>query len=265
MNGRGLSDFGSAAHPLRCSALPLLTRCNWRAVMLYLDLLEDRSGAAADTGSATHAAVEHWHQHGDTQAALDSVRAGLAKFPLAELDEVRLHFTPYTLDPRNRVRLVVNEMPVEFTLDPADRDPTGLPIHVRGTLDQIRRGPDGRLYLWDLKTSKKDGYTLLHEHALQLAAYCVGAASKLNETVYPGGIIRSRGWRTRGCDPTTAPAGVFFHAEITPDVIPLLLDTVRESVASIRAGEITVGPGDQCSYCPAGGLASCLSRLQSAM
>lgn len=265
MSERTLAEFGTEAFPLRCSALPLLTRCHWRATMLFLGLADDTSGEAADSGSGTHHAVEHWHKHGDMQAALDDVRRNLHKFPLADLDEVRLHFTPYTLDPRNRVTLVANELPVKFTLSPADRDPTRQPIHVKGTLDQIRRGPDGRLLLWDLKTSKRDGMSLLNEHAFQLAAYCLGAAQELGEPVHPGGIIRSRGWRTRGCDPTTAPSGVFWHAEFTLDQINVLLDTVRESVASIRSGEITTGPGDHCNYCPAGGLSSCLTRLHNAL
>lgn len=259
-------SYGTEDRPLRCSALDSLVRCHGRALLFHIGLITDESGAAADTGSATHAAVEHWHANGDLQEALDHVKRNLPKFPRADLDEVRLHFTPYTKDPRNqpgRARLIANELKVQFTLDPSENDPTGLPIHVTGTLDQIRRGPDGRAYLWDLKTGSPTGYAMVHKHAFQLAAYCLGAAAAIGETVHPGGIIRSRGWRTRGCDPTTAPGGVFFHATFAVEHIPFMLDRVRESVAAIRSGDLTVGPGDDCEWCPAGGLQGCVPQLLS--
>lgn len=263
---KDVSEFGTDAAPLRCSALPLLVKCGWRATMLHLGIVDDSSGEAADTGTAVHAAVEHWHKSGDTRAALDSIRARLGEFPLADLNEARLHFEPYTLDPRNapsRVRLIANELPVQFNLAPSDRDPTGRPIVVTGTLDQIRQGPDGRLCLWDLKTGRRDGWAMLHDYALQLAAYCVGARAKLGKEVHPGGIIRSRGWRTRGCDPTTEPPGVFFHSVFGVEDLDALLDAVREAVASIRSGTLNVGPGEHCSYCPSGGLQSCLPKLRN--
>lgn len=258
-----MSDFGSEEYPLRCSALPTLPRCTWRATMLHLGLISDDSGKAADTGSAVHRAVEVWHKEKDVAGALAAVRAHLSDFPQADLDEVRLHFTPYANDPRNaECDLVHNELPVKFRLPPHESDPTGSPIFVRGTLDQIRR-ERGQLFLWDVKTSQKDGWTLAHEHALQLAAYCRGASETLGVTVYPGGIIRTRGYRTRGAPPAeTRPPGVFFGAPFATHQIDALLESVRLAVAQIRGGSVQLGPGEWCSYCPAMGLDSCLPMLE---
>lgn len=230
--------------------------------MLHLGLISDDSGKAADTGSAVHRAIEVWHKEKDVAGALAAVRAHLSDFPLADLDEVRLHFTPYTQDPRNiNCDLVHNELPVRFQLPPHDSDPTGSPIFVHGTLDQIRR-ERGQLFLWDVKTSLKDGWVLAHEFSLQLAAYCLGAAKTINQTVYPGGIIRTRGYRTRTAPPAAQqPHGVFFGAPFSLHQIDALLESVRLAVAQIRSGSVQLGPGEWCQYCPAMGMDSCLSML----
>lgn len=256
------AELASEKQPLRCSSLPLLVRCNWRAVMLQVGLLTDDSGQAADTGSAVHRGVEVWHRTGEVEQAFVAMRDSLKDFPLADLDEARLHFEPYVEDPRNQVTLVANELPVTFALAPHASDLTGQPIYVKGTLDQLRRGPDGRVYLWDLKTGRKEGWDMIHEYALQLAAYCVGAAEVLGEVVHPGGVIRSRGWRKRGVVPADAPAGVFFHCPFGVDDLQLLLDDVRLTIAQVRGGEVQPRSGDWCSYCPAGGLSGCLAILK---
>jgi RecB family exonuclease len=259
-----LSLFGTAEHPLRCSALPSLVRCPWRAAMLFTGMIQDSSGKAADTGSAVHAAVDSWHGNGqDFAAALRAMRERIEEYPLADFGEAELHFRPYCKDPRNaRAEIVQREKKVAFSINPAEGDPHG-PIYLRGRLDQIRRGPDGRLYVWDLKTGNPEGWVMVHEHASQLAAYAVGATLTLGEEVHPGGVIRTRGWRKRGVDPASEPDGVFWHAPFDFEGALLILDTVRETVKLLRQGNVTLGPGEHCRFCPAMGLDTCVPKLRS--
>src|SRR5262245_44304272 len=111
-----LELFASERHPLRASSIPLLIKCPWRAVLLYLKEFEDTSSAAADTGSAVHAAIEAWHGNGqDVEAAIAAMREKEGNYPLADFGDAELHFRPYTRDPRNiNADLVLQETPVRF-------------------------------------------------------------------------------------------------------------------------------------------------------
>lgn len=255
---RDLISFGTAEYPLRCSALPLLIRCPLRAVLLHMRYATDSSGKAADTGSAAHKAVAVWHTNGRKYAAaVKAMKEALADYPLADLHEAELHFRPYTEDPRNQTAEVVAvEQKVSFTLDPAENDPTGELIHCTGTLDQLR-SEGGRVFLWDVKTGMSEGWEMSHDHALQVAAYAVGAG------VEPGGVIRTRGYRKRGVKAAEAPPGVFWPALFDRAGADVLLGGVRAVVARVRAGGGWAGPGDWCGYCPAGGLELCVPKLKS--
>ncbi len=260
-----LTDFATEASPIRCSALPLLASCPLRAVLLYLGECADESGKAADTGSAVHAAIYNWHRNGqDHAAALAAMEAGAADYPLADFHDAKLSFTPYTRDPRNILaKIVAQETSVVFSLAPAPHDPTGKSIWVKGRLDQIR-DRDGFWYLDDVKTGKKyDGFVMMAMYAMQIAAYAIGASKLYNRPVMPGAIIRTYGYRTRGADrPESEPHNIFFNYAWGLNEADRLLDTVRNRVADIRAGRLYAVPGDYCSYCPAGGLDSCLPALQ---
>src|SRR4051812_23628872 len=59
---RTVDDFGSAARPLRPSQLGHLVLCHWRGLARELDMLDNDSGKAADTGSAVHFAVAAYHR-----------------------------------------------------------------------------------------------------------------------------------------------------------------------------------------------------------
>jgi len=227
--------------------------------MIALGLLEDHSGKAADTGSAVHAAVHAWHLTSHNgPAAVDAMRAlAPAKFPLADCDEAARLLAFYAEDERNQeATVVLLEQSVQVTLPPTDDDPTGQPIVISGTLDQVRE-ERGVLSLWDIKTgSMHRGLEMVHEHALQLAVYQLGAARVLGRPVARAGVIRIRDY------PARIPQPVFWAAPWTLDQLPLLLDAVREQVARIRRGIVAAGPGSHCSWCPAGGLNSCLSIMK---
>jgi hypothetical protein len=232
--------------------------------MLYTAEFGDSAGQAADTGSAVHKAIAAWHRNGqDYPAALAAMRDAITEYPLADLHDAELHFRPYTKDPRNiGAEIYAVEERVIFSLAPASFDPTQEEIVVRGTLDQLRFR-DGQLYIDDVKTGKrKNGWDMMNHYALQLAAYAVGATKCCGQTVLPGAIIRTYGYRVRGADrPETEPGGVFFNYTADLAQCDALLNAVRIAVAMIRLGQPWASPGEHCGYCPALGLDNCLPRL----
>jgi RecB family exonuclease len=254
--------FGTKDNPLRMSALPALVQCGWRAVLLAEAMLEDTSGVAADTGSALHKGAAEWHTTGkDELRAIKALRESIAEFPLADLEDAEKQFHAYITDPRNRsAQLLCVEQKVELTIDPSPEDVTGEPIHVRGTLDQIRMGDDGIPRVWDIKTGKRPISFILHAYTFQLAGYTL-AAAQFVPNVQPGGFICTRNYLKRGVDPASAPDGVFVEVPWNIAHCDKLLDAVRNQVALIRAGRAHVGPGEHCSYCPARGIDFCLPAL----
>lgn len=262
---RDLEAYGTPAHPLRSSGLGLVVTCPWRAAMTYVFAPEDRSGPAADTGSATHAAVAAWHGNGhDRAASVAAMVASVSDYPQASLDEATAMFLMYARDPRNADAEVVGiEQHVLFQLPPHPDDHTGEPIVVKGKVDQIRR-VNGRLEVWDLKTSKLSGLDLMREHMAQVAAYCVGASHLHGEPVHPGSLVCPRHYRAGGPPPEDRPPGVFFPYPWSFEDARFVLWGLRRVVAAVRAGEVWMRAGDHCRWCPAGSPDVCLPRLRAA-
>lgn len=264
--------FADAEHPLRASSLPQLIGCPMRQVLLDAGMLSDESGPAAQTGSLLHAYAATWHGNGknESEAATRVDASAATEFPLADPDAARRWFAAYTRDPRNtRAVLAGCEQSVTLTLPPADHDPTGQPVCVRGTLDQIRE-EDGGFRVWDLKTGRPTGLVMLDSYALQLAAYTLAAAQWLGvDRMLPPGVIRLQGYDAKGCDPSLAPPGVFFQSVLSWERCQMLCDEVRNVVADIRSGRVDIRPGFSCStICPARGTQTCLAlgeRLALAM
>jgi hypothetical protein len=255
-----LESFGSADRPLRPSALDLLVRCSFRAASMHLQLIGDESGKAADTGSLAHAGVAAWHLNDSEAAGLDAMRLALPEFPLADEAEAKLIYKHYVADPRNAAtaaRVVKMETKVRAELRSG--------VHVAGTLDQVREGADGVWRVWDLKTGqRKTGWEYLTEHCFQQAAYVVAAAQTFKRRVEPGGLICTKGYRTRGAAAAASgeTGGVFWHTPWSYDDCLVLLDEVVEVVQRIRRGELAPIPGDYCGYCPYGGLHNCLPKFR---
>jgi hypothetical protein len=263
LSGRNLADFGSAKHPLRCSALQTLATCPWRVVLEFMFAdMRDESGPAADTGSAMHAAAAAWHlnEHNVAQAVEAMIlRAG--EFPLADLDEAASLFLQYSSDPRNvAADVVAIERNVDFVLPASHADPTGAPIVVRGTVDQVRR-EGGRLLVYDIKTSKRPGRELLDAHTYQIAAYCVGASVYFGQPVHPGSLICPRHYGR--ADPKTSPGGVFFPFAWGFDDARFILWGIRRIVAAVRSGEVWHLGGAHCRWCPAVTPDVCVPRLRA--
>lgn len=256
-----LHNFATANAPLRISSLPSLVTCPMRAVLLDAGLLDDESGAAAQTGSLLHAFVASWHAHGnDVEGALATTQR--EPFPLADTGKAEAWFRAYSADPRNRdCRIVAIEQSVTLALPCADHDDTGLPVAFRGTLDQIRE-EDGGFRVYDLKTGRASGLSMLDSYAFQLVAYSRAAAGFLGidpARMLSPGVIRLQGYDVKGVDPALRPPGVFYVSPFAAARCEMLLDEIRNIVADIRSGRVDVRPGGHCSFmCPARGLQNCL-------
>jgi hypothetical protein len=223
---------------------------------------DDSSGPAADTGSAVHKACEAWHGQGLTvKDAIKSMKDNLPLYPQADLADAETNFLAYALDPRNqKAKIIAVEKEIRFTLDPADHDPTGHKIHVKGTLDQIRE-ENGVLKLYDVKTSKFPGMAVWAQHAYQIAGYCVGATQSFGRDVHPGGIILTRGYLRKGIDPRSSPPDVFFKYPYDLARARVLLSGVADMVALVRSGYVFANPGQYCSWCPMRGHDYCVDKL----
>lgn len=252
--------FATDAFPLRPSKLDILGRCSMQAIFDEIDT----SNMAADTGSAVHAMAHAFHQtpQGAQQIveAMRALDAALVKFPFADRHEAELHFTPYSLDPRNSFAVIVaSEIPVTVRIPPHRIDHTKRDIIINGTLDQIRE-ENGVLNVVDIKTGKPSGYEMVHNYAYQQAAYLLGA-KQAGYNVRGAFLLRTWGYRARNAE-LPSPAGVFWAMPYLIDDIGILMSKIALNVALIRAGEIDFGPGAHCTYCPHGGLHGCIPKAK---
>lgn len=212
------------------------------------------SGEAADTGSAMHKAIALLHKGNSVATSLVGMQERITEYPLADLQDAAAMFLQYSADPRNiNADIVLVEEKVEFLIAPSPEDPTGAPIRVEGTLDQVRR-ENGKLRLWDPKSSKKEPVSLLHAHMYQLAGYCIGASMKLGETVHPGGLILTRMYAKQ--------RNPHWQVTWTFDDIEQILDPLRHVVGLIRSGRPYHVPNENCQWCPQKSPDLCLEPLK---
>lgn len=258
------TTIGTEENFLRPSKLDRLVVCTMQhALDLEIDE-EDVSGPAADTGSLVHSAVAEFHMSPSVDEGIARAWAALTanahKFPLSDSNEARLFLKPYLEDPRNlRAKVHAIERLVKLTLPPHEIDPTGQPVVIQGTLDQIRE-EFGQLWVFDLKTGKPTGFDMIHAHTYQQAAYTLAAAAE-GFPVVGAKLIRNWSYRHRGAA-LPSPEGVFLEMPFDLETAGILLDRVRVAVANLRAGKIEFGPGHACTFCRHGGLAACLPEAR---
>lgn len=230
-----LSSFGTPEFPLRASHLRVLLACPWREVMVTMSLDTDPSGQAADTGSACHAAVAEFHRTGDEVAGMDAMAARIAEYPAADLEEAAKLFFRYLAEPANRgARLLLVEHTFVLRLAPSPLDPTGTPVTVQGTVDQVRDADVPET--WDLKTSR-DRRTAA-DADVQLALYTLGAEQVLGRPCAPGGLVMPR------FDPQLVPA------PWGREDVEAILAPVLDAVALVRMGRVAHVPNAvNCAWC----------------
>lgn len=201
-------------------------------------------GPAADTGSAMHAAAAALHRGAPLADAIEAMGEGLPRYPKANLAEAAAMFLSYARDTRNfeGTYLLVEKL-VTFTIEAHETDPTGAPIAVEGTIDQVVE-LNGRLFVRDIKTTKRDMAETAAEYTLQLAAYCVGAAQLLGKPIAGAKLIYPRRYSH---DPSTSP--VHWQYAWGWDDLEHILESVRVNVANVRANRLYHAPSADCKWC----------------
>ena len=145
-------------------------------------------------------------------------------------------------------------------IQPHSLDPTGQPIHVAGTLDQIRE-IDSQLFVLDIKTGKPSGLDMMNSYLYQQLAYTLGAKQSGHD-VRGAYLLRTYGYRVRNAN-LPSPDGVFWLLPFEMRDVELLLERVAFNVAMIRRGEAQFGPGPACSFCPSRSISSCLPKAKA--
>lgn len=254
-----MRDFGSEARPLRPSKCGKLVAC---PMSVFLDDGEDGGGPAAQTGNLVHSAVAAFHTHKDVEAGLAALEAARQQFPKGNPDAARKNFRAYAADKTNDHKFVTHvEHQVRLDLAPAPDDPTGKPIVVIGTLDQVRldfTDDRGNYYpghsVWDVKNGTRlDASESLDEHLIQQAVYVLGARQTLGFDVKPGGLILTPAYdKPRGRR--------FIPWKLSVRQCMLFCAPIVNAVALIRSGVATFKSSpDSCRYCQVRPFTNCAS------
>jgi hypothetical protein len=257
------TEIATERFPLRASALPKIQSCPASVFMSaefwkLSDTDEEGGGAAAQTGNLVHSAANMFHLLPEAEQA-QRLEAGLAaleqareRFPIGEVGRAKKIFEAYANDKENKeAKVIRNESKVTAKLPPAPFDPTGLPVVIRGTLDQVRL-INGVPKVFDIKTGRMYyGKIALDHYMTQQAAYVVAAdqtwgaefAAEGLPRVEPGALICTDGY--------FRPMGqVQWHHSWEFDDIPLILQNVVVQVAAARQKMVSMIPSvDSCRWC----------------
>lgn len=234
-----LIEFGTEAWPLRPSKLGQLVKCPMAIVLSRYE--EREGGAAAQTGSVVHAAVEVFHREVGTVdhrigKGVEALTQALAVFPEANERPARNWFAAYAADPKNQladVRWLEESVRLDFD-----------GVVIVGTLDQVRC-EDGVLRVWDLKTGTGlETDEAVTEYQFQQAGYVLAARQTLDATIQPGGLIHAAGY--------DKPRGRRFpEMGLTVEDCEDLMREVVDRVRAVRSGRRVFTPSaDACRYCP---------------
>jgi hypothetical protein len=243
-----LRVFGSQARPLRPSKVAKLLGCSMAVVLTMSD--EGIGNGAAQTGNLVHDAAEAYHkvrgsQEDRVQAGLAALAAARSEFPDGDPAKADKIFRAYAADPENQDAVCLwVEAPVRLVLPAAPGDPTGEPIVIEGTLDQVRKHPDGRKRVWDIKTGGRlTADESVTEYLIQQATYTLAAIATLDPEIEPGGLIYTPGYeKSRGRRHVELP--------LTVESCKMILAAVPARVADVRRGVPTFTPSlEACRWC----------------
>lgn len=254
--GRPVSEFASASCPLRISQIPKFMRCS---MSLLFDVDESERGVASQTGTALHALVEQYHRSNDLTKVLGLINDYKSKFPSANLDECERMLTAYANDRRNNEGNVIT---IEEEIGIEIETPKGPNIVLTGHIDQIRR-IDGRLCVWDIKTSKLSGSQILFDYAYQLALYAFAATHFYGEPVGVGGVILPRKYLEKKNQGLESPDEVFFHSTLSNSDIETMVYLVFEKIQRFRELSFDLMPSVFCDWCGAKTPVVCLNKYRA--
>ncbi len=264
MTGHPLcADFASETHPLRPSKAGQLLKCPMSSFLSVMSE-DDGGNSAAHTGNLVHSAAAAYHRATGANAkrkevGLAALAADLPKFPHGSKEKAETIFGKYADDPENEGADVPwVEQSVTLVLEPAPNDPTGKPVWIVGTLDQVRRAK-GRLRVWDIKTgAAKDTGETMDEYLVQQACYTLAAQQTLDPNIEPGGIIYTPGYEK--------PRGKrFLDLKLTTDRCKMLLAPLVQYVAILRGGTPLFTPSaGACAWCKMRPYTNCFNLFEGA-
>lgn len=261
--------IATEAYPLRASGLPRMLECPGSVFLSTRYWIEendeDDAGEAAHTGNLMHSAAAAFHNHPDESQekrvalGLDALDADRDKFRNGDPDRAAKIFKRYAEDKANQTAVCLKvEQRIVCRIPPVPFDPTGEPVYVRGTLDQLRLLPSGDLAVMDIKTGKRYyGKLALNHYMTQQAAYVLGAMQTWGKTEFagkrirPGALICTDGYfRPKGKQ--------FWWHKWTEEDLADLLAPVAVQVAAARLGYLSLQPGGACDWCEHKDLSNCL-------
>jgi hypothetical protein len=255
-----MRQFATAARPLRPSRVGKFLRCPMSVVLQMA--AESAGNAAAQTGNLVHDAVEAYHKTKEAReaAGLAALERARAQFPEGDAEKAKAIFARYAKDPRNQNAVVPwVEAPVTLTLAPAPNDPTGKPVVISGTLDQVRL-EDGVLRVWDVKTGDRlSGDESEAEYLIQQATYTLAAIQTLDPSIQPGGLIYTPAYEKSRSKP-------FRPLKLTADRCKMLILPLVYWVAAVRSGVAPFSPSPEaCRFCDEGGWPRCASKAENVL
>lgn len=270
-------EIATERYPLRASALPKLNECPGSVFLSaefwqLTDQDDEGGGVSAQTGNLVHAAANIYHTFpagSDLQRRLEAGMAALEaarqKFPIGEVPRAKKIFQAYATDKENQEAEVIrNEHKVIAKLPPAPFDPTGKPVVIRGTLDQVRL-IDGVPKVFDIKTGRMYyGRVALDHYMTQQAAYTLAAQQTWGEEFKAAGLPRVEPGALICTDGYFRPMGqVMWHHGWDFEDIPLILQNVVTQVAAARMKMVNLTPStDACRWCEFKKFSACKSFYQ---
>lgn len=274
----GLSDIGSREYALRGSGIPQLMHCSMRGFLGFMKE-QEAAGSAANTGTLCHRGVQVWHETGDVEQAKRAILDARRKFQgppeKAGDDSTASRWVQaYAEDGRNAPlgaepadwsgggKVVAVEHEFAIRIPPAEHDPTGVPIHITGHIDQVREDRGQNLNVWDVKTGKEsdsNGRGALLAAMYQLAIYAKGAETVFGRPVGIGGVIWPLGYTAR----KASRKEVFYPGEVRYADLEYLVEAVVDQIGFMRQGIVVPNISRECNRCYiASGPGDCLRQFR---
>lgn len=252
---RHLTSFATPDFPLHPSGARQILVCPWKVALRHMlddETTMEESGAPADTGSAMHVAAAAFHRGSSIADSIEEMGRRTRDYPQADLADAAAMFLGYAQDPRNCSSpagpwksFPLIERTFQFSIAPHPTDPTGAPITIEMTSDHVVEDEYGRLFVRDIKTTKKEPAKMAAQYTYQVALYCIGVATELQRKVAGARLVFPRKYG-KG-PPANAPA--HWSYPWGWDDLETIVEPVRFAVANMRRGIVHEFPTEDCTWC----------------